>query len=165
MIEGRRYSVAGSWDVNARKGGGAEHTGPDTPIMRRVYSPTKIGPVFWLGKDVPGCNATTFPGFPHKPCPPGGYARFGYKTYLQMDEQTKSDATAYLAALLDQEALSDWGKANERTLYELPDNRNRMMALLRSGGGLPGEPTVGSHMLHSTCELTGVSAQAVRRCL
>jgi hypothetical protein len=27
------------------------------------------------------------------------------------------------------------------------------MALLRSGGGLPGEPSVGSHMLHSTCEL------------
>jgi hypothetical protein len=29
----------GSWDVNARTGGGAEHTGPDTPMMRRVLSP------------------------------------------------------------------------------------------------------------------------------
>eukprot|EP01043_Picozoa_sp_COSAG02_P076155 COSAG02_NODE_16040_length_1118_cov_1.644750_2_plen_85_part_01 len=36
-IKSRKYAVAGSWDVNARKGGGAEHTGPDTPLMRRVH--------------------------------------------------------------------------------------------------------------------------------
>ena len=107
----QRYSVAGSWDVNSRTGGGAEHTGPDTPLMRRVYSPTKLGacgwlnitappcsntfvslyrassmfignlnqkqrpvilstgPVFWLGRTVPGCNTTTYP---HKSsCPQG----------------------------------------------------------------------------------------------
>ena len=44
----QRYSVAGSWDVNSRTGGGAEHTGPDTPLMRRVYSPTKLGACGWL---------------------------------------------------------------------------------------------------------------------
>jgi hypothetical protein len=38
----------------------------------------------------------------------GGYARFGYKTHLEMDDDTKADALAYLAALVDQEALIDW---------------------------------------------------------
>ena len=38
----------------------------------------------------------------------GGYARFGYKTHLEMDDETKADALAYLAALVDQEALIDW---------------------------------------------------------
>lgn len=43
-IAGRRYAVAGSWDVNARTGGGAEHKGPDTPLMRRVHGPAELGP-------------------------------------------------------------------------------------------------------------------------
>ena len=77
IIEGRRYSVGGSWDVFARKGGGAEHTGADTPLMRRVHSATQLGPVFWLGKEVPGCKTTTYPA--NTTCPPGGYQRFGYK--------------------------------------------------------------------------------------
>ena len=77
IIEGRRYSVGGSWDVFARKGGGAEHTGADTPLMRRVHSSTQLGPVFWLGKQVPGCQTTTYPA--NTTCPPGGYQRFGYK--------------------------------------------------------------------------------------
>jgi len=138
----RRYSVAGSWDVFARHGGGAEHTGPDTPLMRRVHAPGQLGPVFWLGKAVPT-----------------GYERFGYPVYDQMDAATKADAAAYVAALVGQEPLSDWGKPNERTLYELPANRRRLMALLRSGGQLAGQPTVGSKMLASTCVLGGAEPQ------
>ena len=47
------------------------------------------------------------------------------------------------------------GKPNERTMYELPGARRRLVALLRSGGALPGEAPVGSHMLASSCELAG----------
>ena len=72
-----------------------------------------------------------------------------------MDEQTRADATAYLAALVDAEPQSDWGRPNERTMYQLPGDRRRLMALLRSGGELPGEPEVGQHMLASSCEIGG----------
>ena len=96
LIAGRRlYSVAGSWDVNKRTGLGAEHTGPDTPMMRRVLSPTSLGPVFWLGREVPQ-----------------GYEEFGYPTYLEMDAQTKADALEYLAASLAMEPQVDWGMPN-----------------------------------------------------
>ena len=96
LIGGRRlYSVAGSWDVNKRTGLGAEHTGPDTPMMRRVLSPTSLGPVFWLGRQVPQ-----------------GYEEFGYPTYLEMDAQTKADALEYLAASLAMEPQVDWGMPN-----------------------------------------------------
>ena len=96
LIGGRRlYSVAGSWDVNKRTGLGAEHTGPDTPMMRRVLSPTSLGPVFWLGREVPQ-----------------GYEEFGYPTYLEMDAQTKADALEYLAASLAMEPQVDWGMPN-----------------------------------------------------
>ena len=138
-IQGRRYSVAGSWDVFDRKGGGAEHTGPDTPMMRRVYGPNKLGPVFWLGKEVPQ-----------------GYEHFDYPVYTdkqRLGEQTVADASSYLAALVDAEPTSDWGRPNERVMYQLPANRRRLMMLLRSGGALKGEPAVGPHMLFSTCEL------------
>lgn len=143
-IEGRRYAVAGSWDVNARNGGGAEHTGPDTPMMRRVYAPGQLGPVFWLGSQVPT-----------------GYEHLGYPTYTNtqaVDGQTRTDATSYLAALLDAESLSDWGKPNERVTYQLPSAQNRLITMLRTGGSLPGEPSVGSYMLSSTCLLDDSSA-------
>jgi hypothetical protein len=138
-IEGRRYAVAGSWDVNARTGGGAEHTGPDTPMMRRVYGPGQLGPVFWLGSKVPA-----------------GYEQLGYPSYTNtqaVDKQTRTDGASYLAALLDAESLSDWGKPNERVTYQLPSTPNRLITMLRSGGALPGEPSVGSYMLASTCLL------------
>ncbi len=138
-IKGRKYAVAGSWDVNARKGGGAEHTGPDTPMMRRVHGPGKLGPVFWLGDKVPL-----------------GYEHLGYPSFTNtqtVDEQTRTDAASYLAALLDTESLSDWGKPNERVTYQLPSAPNRLITMLRTGGSLPGEPPVGSFMLASTCLL------------
>jgi len=47
------------------------------------------------------------------------------------------------------------GKPNERTMFELPADRSRLMALLRGGGELPGEPAVGQHMLASSCVLRG----------
>lgn len=34
-------------------GGGAEHTGPDAPLMRRVYTPSHFGEIFWLAETVP----------------------------------------------------------------------------------------------------------------
>lgn len=79
-----------------RTGGGAEHTGPDTPLMRRVYGQGELGPVFWLGSTVPR-----------------RYESFGYPTYLNssiIDAQTRADASAYLAALVDAEPTNDFGE-------------------------------------------------------
>ena len=67
---------------------GAEHTGPDTPLMRRVHAATTLGPVFWLGKEVPK-----------------GFEQLGYPTYREMDAETQADASAYLAALVDLEPV------------------------------------------------------------
>ena len=138
-IEGRRYAVGGSWDVFARTGSGAEHTGPDTALLRRVYSATHLGPVCWLGKQVPK-----------------GYERFNYPTCSgstagEVDAQTAADAAAYVAALLDLEPVSDAGKPNERVLYELPGtDRRRLIMMLRAG-----ESKTPHAMLASTCELPG----------
>lgn len=131
-IGGRRYAVASSYDVMNRTGPGAEHTGPDTPLMRRVHAAKELGVVFWLGSSVPQ-----------------GYEHFGYPTYLQMDAETVSDAHEYLSALVDLEPLIDSGMPNERTLYELPGNKRRLTMLLRTGG----RAKAGPHMLASTCVL------------
>jgi len=103
IISSRRYAIGGSWDVFARTGGGAEHTGPDTPLMRRVHGPESLGPVFWLGKEVPQ-----------------GYERFGYPTYFDrsIDAQTRADAAAYVAALVDTEPTSDWGLATSASFWD-----------------------------------------------
>jgi hypothetical protein len=67
-----------------------------------------------------------------------------------MDNQTRADAAAYVAALVDTEPKSDYGTPNERTLYQLPTDRNRLVALLRSGNdGWDSPPW----MLASTCLL------------
>ena len=58
--------------------------------MRRVHGATTLGPVFWLGKDVPK-----------------GYERLGHPTYLEMDAETKADASAYLGALVDLEPVQN----------------------------------------------------------
>jgi hypothetical protein len=103
MRNTNRYSVAGSWDVFKRTGGGAEHVGPDTPLMRRVHGVGSLGPVFWLGDKVPL-----------------GFEHFGYPTYLDsqaIDAVTRADASAYLAALVDAEPTSDFGQPNERAVY------------------------------------------------
>eukprot|EP00041_Stephanoeca_diplocostata_P037479 m.1420530 g.1420530 ORF g.1420530 m.1420530 type:complete len:432 (+) comp25045_c1_seq39:380-1675(+) len=136
IIEGRMYAVAGSWDVFKRTGGGAEHTGPDTPLMRRVLNATHLGPVFWLGDTVPA-----------------GFEHFNYPTAnsTTLSAQTRADAAAYVAALVDAEPLSDAGKPNERVMYELPGDRRRLMMLLRAGGAMPFGAPPG--MLASTCVL------------
>jgi hypothetical protein len=132
-IEGRRYSVAGSWDVDMVDG--------NTPLMRRVLSPDILGPVFWLG-----------------PVTPKGFEHLNHSTYLEMDAQTRTDAADYLAALVDAEPLSDFGKPSERVMYQLPADKNRLMLLLRSG-----DPHVGPHMLASNCELTAEKPADVAR--
>lgn len=146
-LEGRRYAVGGSWDVFARTGSGAEHTGPDTALLRRVYSTTHLGPVCWLGKQVPK-----------------GYGRFNYpkrcsgSTAGKVDAQTAADAAAYVAALLDLEPVSDAGKLNERVLYELPGtDRRRLIMMLRAG-----ESKAPHTMLASTCELHGAEPAPAR---
>lgn len=58
--------------------------------MRRVHGATTLGPVFWLGKEVPK-----------------GYERLGHPTYLEMDAETKADASAYLGALVDLEPVQN----------------------------------------------------------
>lgn len=83
---------------------------------------------------------------------PAGYEQFNYPVCsdaAKVDAQTVADAAAYVAALLDLEPVSDYGKPNERVLYELPgSDRRRLIMMLRSG-----ESHVGHAMLASTCEL------------
>ena len=138
-IEGRKYSLATSFAAFKRTGPGAEHTGADQPLMRRVFSADKLGPVFWLGSV------------------PAGMENFGYPGVLMMDAQTKADAAAYLRALVDAEPRSDWGQPNERAMYQLPADPRRLMLLLRAGNN----GDAGAHMLAASCELdTGAVATA-----
>ena len=126
----RRYSVAGSWDVAMIDG--------NTPLMRRVMSPDILGPVFWLG-----------------PVIPKGFEHLNYRTYLEMDAQTRNDAADYLAALVDAVPQSDFGKPSERAMYQLPSDTNRLMLLLRSDDAAH----VGQHMLASSCELMAAATE------
>lgn len=57
----RLYGAASSWDVFQRSGHGAEHTGPDAALMRRVVlgrsggsssRDAQLGDVFWLADEV-----------------------------------------------------------------------------------------------------------------
>ncbi len=60
-----------------------------------------LGPMFWLN-DVP----------------PAGFESYEIKTYLQMDTQTKADASQYLASLVNQTVeLAAGEKFNERSMY------------------------------------------------
>lgn len=105
-----------------RTGGGAEHVGPDTPLMRRVHGVGSLGPVFWLGDKVPL-------GFDH----------FGYPTYLDaqaIDAVTRADASTYLAALVDAESTSDFGQPNERAVYVTVPNIPFFSALLQKNAKL-----------------------------
>eukprot|EP00041_Stephanoeca_diplocostata_P037476 m.1420464 g.1420464 ORF g.1420464 m.1420464 type:complete len:186 (+) comp25045_c1_seq33:290-847(+) len=97
---------------------------------------THLGPVFWLGDTVPA-----------------GFEHFNYPTAnsTTLSAQTRADAAAYVAALVDAEPLSDAGKPNERVMYELPGDRRRLMMLLRAGGAMPFGAPPG--MLASTCVL------------
>eukprot|EP00039_Didymoeca_costata_P002669 m.61823 g.61823 ORF g.61823 m.61823 type:complete len:517 (+) comp11453_c0_seq1:136-1686(+) len=138
IIQGRMYAVAGSWDVFRRTGSGAEHTGPNTPLMRQVNGPDSLGPVFWLG------------------AVPEGFEHFGYPTAnsTTLPMQTRDDAKAYLAALVNATPTSDAGKPNERAMYQLPSNPHRLMLLLRAGGPMPyGAP---HGMLASSCDFDNV---------
>jgi hypothetical protein len=137
-IEGRKYSLATSFAAFERTGPGAEHTGADTPLMRRVFSASQLGSVFWLGKSVPA-----------------GMEKYGYPAVPEMDAQTQADAAAYLGALVDTEPLSDWGQPNERAMYQLPADKRRLMLLLRAGND-----GAGQHMLASSCELDAPAAAA-----
>eukprot|EP00041_Stephanoeca_diplocostata_P037482 m.1420637 g.1420637 ORF g.1420637 m.1420637 type:complete len:210 (+) comp25045_c1_seq46:290-919(+) len=101
---------------------------------------THLGPVFWLGDTVPA-----------------GFEHFNYPTAnsTTLSAQTRADAAAYVAALVDAEPLSDAGKPNERVMYELPGDRRRLMMLLRAGGAMPFGAPPG--MLASTCVLEGAA--------
>ena len=88
-----------------------------------------VGPMFWLNE-----------------VPPAGFEPYEIKTYLQMDTQTKADASQYLASLVNQTVeLATGAKFNERSMYALPltkhtdggemEARARTLMLLLRGSG------------------------------
>lgn len=147
-VGGRLYLAAASWDVNVRTGGGAEHSGPDALLMRRQKgkgdeSSGDLGPVFWLADSVPA-----------------GYEKFGYPTYLEMDDATRLDMKRYLSLLINtspQETNGyDNGKPNERSFYTLPAHADgaggdTYVLLARSGESVNKVPAA---LLGSLCSLS-----------
>ena len=96
-------------------------------LMRRVYSETRFGPIFWLARNdsVPMSNIT-------------------YPLYTDMDAETKTDASMYLATLVNESVRlpatngeTTKVKFNERSLYALPNsNGTKLVLLLRTGKNL-----------------------------
>jgi hypothetical protein len=124
-------------------------------VMRRVHvegpnSPPTLGPVFWLNKTVPK-----------------GFEQFGFPTYPEMDEETRSDAEQYLASTVrtlteypdlsgSVELSSSRRRAapgrmayNERSVYMVPGTRT-LVDLIRGGGP--------KSLYVSTCNLPEIPA-------
>eukprot|EP01084_Bolivina_argentea_P293227 504277_1 len=102
---------------------------PFEGLMRQITGPSstdKNGEIFWLTDNVP-------PGLEHR-C---------NKTFLDMDNQTKSDMQQYIASLIRTETLPggefDTVTFNERSLYVVPhstnNNHRQLMLLLRTNDG------------------------------
>lgn len=76
-----------------RSGSGAEHSGPQTPLVRRIHGPQEFGPTFWLGSV------------------PVGYEHFGFAPLDQADAQLQADMRLYACVLLESDRSWDWENA------------------------------------------------------
>jgi len=126
ILNGRLYTQSGSQDAGM-------HLETIQSIMRRVFvsgphaTPT-LGPIFWLNRTIPS-----------------GFESLGFPTYLDMDDETRSDAEQYLASAvrtltafpdfeLGAESTASGGmKYNERSVYLVPGTR-KLVNLIRGGG-------------------------------
>mmetsp|Transcript_6611 Transcript_6611/g.14553 ORF Transcript_6611/g.14553 Transcript_6611/m.14553 type:complete len:344 (-) Transcript_6611:38-1069(-) len=104
-----------SWDVFKRSGGGAEHTGPEIPLARRIYSQTSFGDVFWVADEAPE-----------------GYEHFGFRTMRNVSSLEASDVGSVWAKYVNTTPTSDAGRSNERSIYSLPSDWRQLVLLLRS---------------------------------
>jgi hypothetical protein len=163
-LNGRLYTQSGSEDAGL-------HKETIVSIMRRVSVPSSatapptLGPPFWL-------NATV----------PAAFVGLGFRTYLQMDDETRADAEQYLpgsfrtrAPLLPAAACSSpstfpngrYLASAVRTLTRAPDAAgNKMIFNERSLYKLPSAPGAPARLFNlirtdqqprflfgSTCEL------------
>ncbi len=99
----------------------------DNPaLMRQILSPNKFGDIFWLNKTVPN-----------------GFQYLGYKTYLQMNDETIYDMHIYLSSLINAEVSNvtstingDFVYFTERSMYQIPSTKNQneleIMLILRA---------------------------------
>ena len=149
-LNGHLYTQCGTMDAGL-------HIETIVSVMRRVYVNTgepapsiRLGEIFWLNETVP----KDFEGL-------------GFKTYIQMDDETRSDAEQYLQSAVrtlteypdmvdETPTLSTSSrrrkstatmKYNERSVYMIPGTRT-LVNLIRGGG-----PKV---MYVSTCDLPEV---------
>lgn len=131
ILNGRLYTQSGSNDAG-------EHHEDIISVMRQVGvggNASALGEPFWLNRTVPAyCKGSAAQKSPD--CK--------YKTYLEMDAQTRSDAEQLLASfvrtlvkapdasgeLTDTTPVSPRMVFNERSLYMLPETR-RLALLLR----------------------------------
>ena len=138
-VSGSLYAVASSWDVFQRKGHGAEHTGPDAALVRRLTLSTSatsddgaevedavLGPVFWLADRAP-------PGFER-------YCNVTQHDAAAIGADVVADMAAVRSRLISTVAQADASEPNERSLYALPprsshasDGNLDLVLLLRSG--------------------------------
>jgi hypothetical protein len=140
FINGRLYAACSDTSWNNTHDSG-ERGGL---LMREVVSASAtpgaglvLGEMFWLNDK-----------------PPAGFESYGFKSYLEMDEQTKQDAGDYLSSLVSESVGAyPGGKFNERSMYALPSTEKAMdrtlMLLLRGG---PKNP---SFIWASRCRLQG----------
>eukprot|EP01044_Picomonas_judraskeda_P020695 COSAG03_NODE_4671_length_1472_cov_361.297160_2_plen_181_part_01 len=142
-MNGRLYSQSGSNDAG-------EHHEDIISVMRQVGvggNSSALGEPFWLNRTVPAyCKGSAARRSPD--C--------AYKTYLEMDGQTRADAEQLLASFVrtlvrapDASLNSDLASAlrspppafprmvfNERSLYMLPESRRLALLLRGVHGGL-----------------------------
>eukprot|EP01084_Bolivina_argentea_P166593 289204_1 len=99
-------------------GSNSSHETPPNPLyalIRQVYNATHFGDIFWLNQSIPN-----------------GFEHLGYKTYLQMDNNTKYDMEQYLASLVDNfvnESGTNYTSV-ERSMYMIPNNQDNNMIQL-----------------------------------
>lgn len=156
ILNGRLYTQSGSNDAG-------EHHEDIISVMRQVGvggNSSALGEPFWLNRTVPAyCKGSISQKSPD--CK--------YKTYLEMDAQTRSDAEQLLASFvrtlvrapdasvaLTQTPVFPRMVFNERSLYMLPESRRLALLLRGVHGGLsvamcdlPAVPTAHQQTLFS----------------
>lgn len=134
LVDNRLYAVASSWDVLRRSGAGAEHDGPQVPMVRQVFGPSDVGTdIFWLADAAPK-----------------GYEWCGFKVYTAMSETVVKDMTELMHLLVNDTLPKDDGEPNERSMYALPGSLNTLVQLLRAG-----DKSYPARLLSSVCTVEG----------
>lgn len=133
-------------------------------LMRRIYSGSKLGPIFWASNAVP----------------PNINASFRFPLFSEMDPTTARDAAQYLDSLVNETVKhgnSNIGPGtvafNERSMYALPvssqnsrlstDTRTShdLVMLLRYSGAKVSDEHTQAHLWAARCTLPSTSSAQV----